>query len=294
MNNNVSRKGLATVSDKNNGSSSVPSDKVKDVNDRYVGTESHNNHYVDDHKMDGHNVVRVAPREREFMAYEKIGSFWGKDPHYFGYRIKTLPSKYVKVRYYGIDYFRYNNVYYRLFHSHYIVCRPPFGIILDDIVTDVAFHTVLFAFYNNVYRTYSGFDSYSAYIDSQNKQIAQNNAILAQQNSQIAMNLSNANSSYDVASALGLAQSYAYADKEYYYSDGVFYIINGGKYQTIVPPAGALVEELPDDYDTITLGNTEYYRVDDTVYRLTMVDGHPYLEVLGQMYGELAEKYSLY
>ncbi len=62
----------------------------------------------------------------------------------------------------------------------------------------------------------------------------------------------------------------------------------------IVPPAGALVGELPDDYETITLGGQEFYKVDDTVYRLTLVNGVPQLEVLGQMYGNLARQYNLY
>ena len=73
------------------------------------------------------------------------------------------------------------------------------------------------------------------------------------------------------------------------------YIVNdNGRYETIVPPAGALVDSLPEDFDTITLGNAEYYRVDDTVYRVTLVGGKPYLEVLGQMYGKMAREYSLY
>ena len=67
-----------------------------------------------------------------------------------------------------------------------------------------------------------------------------------------------------------------------------------GKYVTIVPPAGALVQELPDDYDTITLEGKEYYKVDDTVYKLTIIDGSPYFEVLGQMTGTLAQKYDMY
>ena len=156
------------------------------------------------------------------------------------------------------------------------------------------FRRVNFAFYCNTYRTYSGWDSYSRYIDAQNRTIAANNAIIAQQNAMIAMNLSSAQSSYEIASRLGLAQSYAYANQDYYYDDGVFYIISGGRYQVITPPAGAIVEELPDDYEIITLGGKEYYRVDDTIYRVTMISGHPYLEVLGQMYGSMARKYSLY
>ena len=78
-------------------------------------------------------------------------------------------------------------------------------------------------------------------------------------------------------------------------SKGVFYIVNDrGRYEVIVPPAGALVEFLPEDYDIITLGGAEYYRVDDTVYRTVLVGGRPYLEVLGQMYGSMARKYNSY
>lgn len=244
--------------------------------------------------MQGHDVVRIPPRERDFIPYERVDRFWDRGPHYFGYRISVLPPGYARVSYFGIDYYRFGNVYYRPFGGVYVVCRPPFGTIIEDIVTDVVFSAVNFAFYSDMYRTYSGFDSYSRYIDAQNRQIAENNAILASQNRALALNSNAALSSYEIADALGLAQSYAYADQEYYYSDGVFYIINGGHYQTIVPPAGALVDELPDDYDIITLNGTEYYRVDDTVYRVTLIEGHPYLEVLGQMYGKMARRYSQY
>ena len=54
------------------------------------------------------------------------------------------------------------------------------------------------------------------------------------------------------------------------------------------------MNELPDDYDTIVLNGVEYYKVDDTVYRLVLVDGIPALEVLGQMYGDMARKYNYY
>ena len=38
-----------------------------------------------------------------------------------------------------------------------------------------------------------------------------------------------------------------------------------------------------DDYVRFTRGGETYFRVDDTVYALTVVDGNPYFEVLGQM-----------
>ena len=83
---------------------------------------------------------------------------------------------------------------------------------------------------------------------------------------------------------LSLSHSYISSGTEYYYQDGVFYIIDAyGQYITIIPPTGALVEYLPDDYVRFTRGGETYYRVDDTVYALTLIDGNPYFEVLGQM-----------
>lgn len=279
---NVSRRGLNSL----NKNDSRPDDGRGERENRYS--------YGNDYRMDNHDVVRIPPHERPFLPHDRPGKFYGHDPHCFGYRVEYLPPHYHKVRYYGVDYFRYGDVYYRPFGKVYVVCRPPVGVVLDVALNTLAFRTVSFSFYNSVYRTYSGFDSYSRYIDEQNCTIARNNAIIAQQNAAMAMNLNMAQSSYDIANRLGLAQSYAYADRDYYYDDGVFYIINGGRYQVIVPPAGALVEELPDDFETISLGGAEFYKVDDTVYRVTMISGHPYLEVLGQMYGRMADRYRGY
>ena len=66
-------------------------------------------------------------------------------------------------------------------------------------------------------------------------------------------------------------------------SDGVFFIEGkDGQYQTIIPPAGAIITELPDDYEVVVLGGNEYYRVDNTIYRTVAIDGKAYFEVLGQ------------
>ena len=70
----------------------------------------------------------------------------------------------------------------------------------------------------------------------------------------------------------------------YFYQDGVFYTLGAdGRYYVIVPPIGALVERLPDDYEVISIQGNEYYRVDDTIYQLTISDGQPYFEVVGQV-----------
>ena len=102
------------------------------------------------------------------------------------------------------------------------------------------------------------------------------------------MNTLKSLASYNLATKLGLVQSYASANSEYYYDDGVFFILGAdGQYKTIIPPAGALIKALPDDYDIVVLADgNEYYRVDDTIYRMTVTDGVPYFEVLGQVQSE--------
>ena len=247
-----------------------------------------------DFKIEDHNVHRIPPRDRDFMAYDRPSHFYDHhNPHCFGYRVEVLPPRYKVVTYYGVSYYMYNDVYYRPYGGHYIVCRPPFGVTIARPIANLTFATVNFAYYSNVYRTYSTIDANNRYIDQQNRIIAQNNATILAQNRSIAMNPNAAMSSYEIANRLGLVQSYAYADRNYFYQDGIFYIVNGsGQYQVIVPPAGALVQALPEDYDIITLNGVQYYRVDDTVYRLTLVSGTPYLEVLGQMYGQMARNYS--
>ena len=98
------------------------------------------------------------------------------------------------------------------------------------------------------------------------------------------MNQQQAATAFTLADELGLVQSYAAADGEYFYQDGVFYAKDAsGEYKVIVPPAGALVDSLPDDYEMVTLRDEEYYKVDDTVFKVTLSEGKPYFEVLGQL-----------
>ena len=296
-NNNVTRRGLGTVNESMSKQSEAHSgnNDIRDFSGASANQARRMNGRYDDYYIDDNrNVMRIHPRERDIIYYDRLGNFYGSAPRYFGYRVSVLPPHYRRVRYYGIDYYYYNDVYYRPYDGYYVVCRPPFGISFNARVGGLAFATVNFAFYSNVYRSYRGFDLYSDYIDRQNMTIARNNAIIASQNNYIAMNLSSAQNSYTLANRLGLVQSYAYANQEYYYQDGVFYIMDGNQYQVIVPPAGALVDELPEDYGTINLNGVEYYRVDDTVYRVTLINGRPMLEVLGQMYGSMARKYSLF
>ena len=246
-------------------------------------------------RMDeGRNLNRIPPRERDFMT-GRPGAFYGRDPHYFGYRVHTLPPRFRRMSYWGRDYFFYDNVYYLRYGDWYVITRPPFGVSVNIALRNLTFASVRFSYYHNVYRTFDIIDSNYRTILEQNREIARNNALLATQNSALALNSNRALSAYEIASALGLVQSFANINTEYFYEDGVFYVATKkNRYEVIVPPAGALVNELPDDYDTIVLNGVEYYKVDDTVYRLVLVDGIPALEVLGQMYGNMARKYNYY
>ena len=244
---------------------------------------------------DDRNINRIPPRERGYMSYDRIPSFYEDELHMYGYRIHTLPPSYKRYTYWGVDYYLYKNVYYRRYGNSYVVCRPPVGIVIDLGRHDIHFSRVHFAYYFDVYRPFDVVDRNYRIILEQNREIARNNAVLARQNQALALNTSRALSSYDIARALGLIQSFAGIDKDYFYQDGVFYTVKrNGRFEVIVPPAGALVDELPDDYDIIVLNGVEYYKVDDTVYRLVLIDGIPCLEVLGQMYGSMAHRYNYY
>ena len=283
---NVSRSGLT---------SSVSQADAAPVNPTYRD-DGYNYRYSDDMRVDDrHNMYRVAPRHRDPMPWDRPGYFWGDHPHYYGYRIHSLPPHWRRISHWGIDYYYYNGIYYRPFGGSYVVCRPPFGTPLEAAIDRAIFRAIRFAYYCDTYRTYSRTFDYYNVIARQNLIIAQQNARLIAQQSSYAINADRALSAYELANRLGLVQSYAYANSEYFYQDGVFYTISAsGVYSTIVPPAGALVTSLPDDYEIIVMDGIEYYLVDNTVYRTTLFEGVPYLEVLGQMYGSLYTQYNVY
>ncbi|MBQ7709473.1 MAG: hypothetical protein IJT74_06105 [Bacteroidales bacterium] len=255
-----------------------------------------NYRYNDDVRVDNnHNMTRVAPRLREPMAWDRPGHFWGDHPHYYGYRVHSLPPHWRRISHWGVDYYYYNGIYYRSYGGAYVVCRPPFGTPLEVAIDRAILRSIRFAYYCDTYRTFTRTFDYYNVIARQNMIIAQQNARLIAQQSAYAINSNRALTAYELAEKLGLVQSYAYANSEYFYMDGVFYTISAsGTYSTIVPPAGALVTSLPDDYEVIVMNGIEYYMVDNTVYRTTLFEGQPYLEVLGQMYGSLYSQYNVY
>ena len=248
---------------------------------------------------------RIAPIHRDPVPFDRPGHFYSRHPHYYGYRVHHLPH-YDRYRYWGINYYYYNGIYYRYWDHYYHICRPPYGILFNRALYELELDVLRFSYYNNVYRTYNTVNSNYATINEQNRIIAENNATLAAQNAAIAQNNATiaaqqagqvagtptvdvntlrSYASYQLATKLGLVQSFAANGQEYYYDDGVFFVAGtNGQYKVIVPPAGALIKALPEDYEVVTLADgNEYYQVDDTIYRTTVADGVPYFEVLGQI-----------
>lgn len=232
-----------------------------------------------------HKGPRVHPAHRDFIRYDRPSCFWTGQHHYFGHRVRVLPARAVMHKRFGISYYCYNNIWYRPYGGYYVVCRPPFGTVLAaNLIADMAWTAVRFSYYNTVANTYRQINENNRYIAEQNAIIAQNNAIIAAQNSTIAMNKNLAASAGTLADELGLVQSYAAANGEYFYQDGIFYTkASNGEYTVIVPPAGALIDALPEDYEMVDLGGNEYYKVDDTIFKVTLSDGKPYFEVIGQL-----------
>ena len=226
---------------------------------------------------------RILPRERAVIDFNRPGHFYGHAPHYYGYRIHALPPHYHHHYYWGHEFFFHEGIYYRCWDGYYYVCRPPFGVCFNRALYELDLILCDFAYFNTVYRTYDAINDNYRTIQEQNEIIAQNNATIAAQNQVVANNKAVADESYSLASSLGLIQSYADANVQYYYDDGVFFVKDGDdQYKTIVPPAGAIISVLPDDYETVTLQGKEYYKVDNTIFRMIVNDGKAYFEVLGQ------------
>lgn len=229
------------------------------------------------------NRPRTEPRHMAPIPYDHPAPFHHHGPHYYGHRIHSLPHHCVCHHYWGHDYWCCNGLYYRYWNGFYYVSRPPYGTWFDIAVYDMALTACRISYYNTIQREYDTINENYATIEKQNATIAANNALIAQQNAEIAAGAANASGSYTLARSLGLVQSFADASMTYYYDDGIFFIVKDGQYITIVPPAGALVESLPEDYEVVNMGGKDYYKVDDTVYNMIVNNGKPAFEVLGQL-----------
>lgn len=175
--------------------------------------------------------------------------------HYYGYRVKTLPIGHTVVHYGGVSYHFHNGIYYRPYGVEYVICRPPVGAYFARSLFDLTLTSIKINMLTNAARK------------------AARAAALAAEYAAI-------NSSYRVRTASQIAETIAYDNQDYYYDDGVFYIIKNGNYYVIEPPVGALVTQLPYDYEVITLRGDDYYMVDNALYEVVVIDGNLYFQVM--------------
>ena len=231
---------------------------------------------------DNRDVQRTHPMDRPPVPYSAPAPCYAKKPHYYGYTLAAMPHGYVVKTYWGREFISYNNVWYTRVGNVYRVCRPPYGTEVRFGLCKHGLTSVRFSYYNSIDRAYSAINQNYAIIAEQNRIIAQNNAIIAQQNARLALNNTSATAAYLLAAQLGLIQSYGSATTNYFYQDGVFYTGTGRYLKTVMPPAGAIIASLPEDYIIVSYGGDPFYRVENTLYRQFVVDGAPYFEVLGQ------------
>ena len=178
--------------------------------------------------------------------------------HYFGHRLKVLPRGYVTMRVGGLDYYYYDGIYYRPYLAGgYYICRPPRGTSIAQTMLNVALTAVA--------------------INTIRDEIAR-----ARRAAAISTVYSAGRNGYVIRTSDDYYNTnlVKQANQEYYYQDGVFYILHNGQYYVIEAPIGALVTEIPADYDEIELDGRTYYQVEDTLYKTTVIDGALYFEVV--------------
>lgn len=225
-------------------------------------------------QYDGNNKININPRNHEVVgvrnnippkrdSWKRPYMREDRKPrpnihhghHYYGYRVKTLPIGHTVVHYGGVSYHFHNGIYYRPYGVEYVICRPPIGAYFARSLFDLTLTSIKINMLTNAARK------------------AARAATLAAEYAAI-------NSSYRVRTASQIAETIAYDNQDYYYDDGVFYIIKNGNYYVIEPPVGALVTQLPYDYEVITLRGDDYYIVDNALYEVVVIDGNLYFQVM--------------
>jgi hypothetical protein len=207
-----------------------------------------------------HNSV-PPPRDKNWVRpyikkhYRPVPSYhYGH--HYFGYRVHYLPYRAVLRIHNHIHYYYYDGIYYRpYFGGGYIICRPPVGSYISSTMLNVALTVAVINALNNA-------------VERANRAVA-----LAERYSRI-------NTNYTIREVDSYVTNVANQNDEYYYQDGVFYTLSDGHYYVIEPPIGALVTQLPEDYVEVEIGGETYYQVEDALYKVTVIDGALYFEVV--------------
>ena len=193
----------------------------------------------------------LEPRHRPMPSY-RYGD------HYFGHRLHALPRGYVTMRVGGIDYYYFDGIYYRPYLlGGYYVCRPPRGTAIASTMFNVALTAIAI----NTIRDEI----------ARARRAAALSTVYATRNTGYVVRTSD-----DYYNTNLLKQG----NQDYYYQDGVFYILQNGQYYVIEAPIGALVTEIPADYDEIELDGKTYYQVENTLYKATVIDGALYFEVV--------------
>ncbi len=207
-------------------------------------------HHSPVHRGPSFSRPYLEPRYRPYPSYH-----YGR--HYFGHRIHTLPIGYSLVRVGYRDYYFYDGIYYRPYlGGGYYICRPPLGTLIASTLFDVAMTTIAI----NTIRSEIERAQYAAELSS----------IYAARNADYALRTRDDYYNTNLVKQAG---------QDYYYQDGVFYTLSNGQYRVIEPPIGALVEEIPEDYDEIELGGKTYYQVEETLYKPTILNGKLLFEV---------------
>lgn len=229
------------------------------------------------HRSDyGRNTYHRPAPVRHNPGYHPHPAPYHHHPHH---RPVYYRPPYAVVRYYGGHrYYYWNNRFYRYINNAYYYCRPPIGYVFSPIA-DIAYTACRFvetvatvAACSAVAEAANTSTRQQEIINEQNEIIARQNEIIAESNNAL------------VAASLGLTQSTRKDNCKYYYNDGAFYMEkDGGKFEVVTPPAGAIVDTLPEGYETETIDGIQYYKVDNTIFRVTVdASGKPAFEVLGQ------------
>ncbi|MBR0499476.1 MAG: hypothetical protein IJJ72_00590 [Bacteroidales bacterium] len=192
----------------------------------------------------------LEPRYRPMPSYHR-------GYHYFGHRIHTLPIGYSLIRVGYRDYYYYDGIYYRPYlGGGYYICRPPLGTRIAEAMFDMAMTAIAInTIRNEIERAQAA---------------AELSRFYAARNADYVVRTSDDYYNVNLASQAG---------QNYYYQDGVFYTLRNGEYCVIEAPIGALIDEIPEDYDEVELGGKTYYQVEDTLFKPTIIDGKLRFEV---------------
>ena len=86
-----------------------------------------------------------------------------------------------------------------------------------------------------------------------------------------------------IPAAVWFSPNARYIYDDCYCWDGVFYRLRGRYYHVIEPPIGALIPQIPSDYEIVMMNGSTCYRVEDTLYQMVVLDGRIWFEVIANL-----------